>query len=66
MQKVKGKIKWYNKEKGFGFIEITQDVFFSKSNLKDYDPQENDKVEFILYDDQKLITEVKKYLHKKS
>lgn len=43
-----GKIKWYDKKKGFGFIIMgADDIFFHHSAIVgDYDPLENDKVEF--------------------
>ncbi len=44
-----GKIKFYNREKGFGFIIPDgggKDVFFHKSGLNISNPNENDRVTF--------------------
>jgi CspA family cold shock protein len=44
----KGTVKFYNREKGFGFIkddESQQDIFVHKSGLLD-NIKENDNVEF--------------------
>lgn len=45
-----GKIKWYNEDKGFGFIEVENrdDVFVHRSGLENpYDGlQEEDEVSF--------------------
>jgi len=46
---VKGKIKFYNKEKGYGFIinENLEDYFFSIKDWKNIDiPETGDEVEF--------------------
>lgn len=46
----KGKIKWYNETKGFGFIESNDgsDIFLHRTGLKNnYDvPQPGEPVEF--------------------
>jgi CspA family cold shock protein len=46
----KGKVKWYNETKGFGFIEMDNgdDVFVHRSGLKSMygGLNENEKVEF--------------------
>lgn len=46
----KGKVKWYNETKGFGFIEISEgnDVFVHRTSLvSQHDGlQEGDEVEF--------------------
>lgn len=53
MQKLKGKVKWFNNEKGYGFIVVEgyEDIFVHysaiiKEGYKTLD--ENDTVEFIL------------------
>jgi CspA family cold shock protein len=46
---MKGVVKFYNKEKSFGFIKVEKqkDIFFHKSSLSNgYIPQDEDKVEF--------------------
>lgn len=48
---MKGTVKFYKSDKGFGFIKIMQgkDVFFHKTGLtKGYEPKSNDSVEFTL------------------
>lgn len=57
MLKIKqGKVKWYNKEKGYGFIEAEgeKDYFVNKYNIegKDY-LEEGDKVEFETKEEEK-------------
>lgn len=43
-----GTIKWYNKEKGFGFIELKHDIFFTKDSLLDnYIPEANDNIKIV-------------------
>lgn len=46
----KGKVKWYNDTKGFGFIETeeTDDIFMHRSGIVDNYPllQQDDEVEF--------------------
>lgn len=60
---LKGKIKWFREEKGFGFIEVIngQDVFVHASQLLD-DMKEGDVVEFRVKEGKKgpVATEVKK------
>lgn len=45
-----GKVKFYNSEKGYGFIvneETSKDIFFHMSGITDHwEPQEGDKVAF--------------------
>lgn len=47
---LKGKVKWYDDTKGFGFItsENGEDVFMHRTGLKDSNssPQPEDKVNF--------------------
>lgn len=47
---MKGKVKWYNIKKGFGFIEVEEgkDVFFHKSEIPFWSIflNKGDKVEF--------------------
>ncbi len=46
------KIKWYNEEKGFGFIECKVDLFFNRNNLQDnYIPKENEAILLSFKDD---------------
>ena len=44
----KGKVKWFNLEKGFGFIEQEngEDLFVHINEVKDQNLQEGDQVEF--------------------
>lgn len=48
----KGKVKFYNLKKGFGFIVVDEngsDVYFNRASLprdREYDPVEGDSVEF--------------------
>ncbi len=44
----KGKVKWFNAEKGFGFIEQEEggDLFVHINEVKGSDLKEGDKVEF--------------------
>ncbi|UYP43968.1 hypothetical protein NEF87_000253 [Candidatus Lokiarchaeum ossiferum] len=54
MIKKKGKIKWYDSIKGYGFISVNQDkkdVFFHFEEINQYNfgvisPRKGDKVEF--------------------
>lgn len=61
--KEKGRVKWFKKDKGFGFIEISEgkDIFVHESQVRD-DLHEGDRVEFIKKDGKKgpVATEVKK------
>jgi cold shock protein len=43
-----GKVKWFSKEKGYGFIEqeAGADLFVHHSEIQGYDLQEGDEVEF--------------------
>ncbi|MEM6822643.1 MAG: cold-shock protein [Verrucomicrobiota bacterium] len=44
-----GKIKWFNSEKGYGFIEQNdggRDLFVHHSQTEGYDLREDDKVEY--------------------
>lgn len=45
----KGKVKWFNSEKGFGFIEPDdggKDLFVHQSEIESYALNEGDLVEF--------------------
>ncbi len=44
----KGKVKFYNNEKGFGFItpENGNDIFFHVSEIQGTEPKDGDDVEF--------------------
>jgi CspA family cold shock protein len=46
----KGKVKWFNTEKGFGFIEQEdgEDLFVHINEVKGSQLQEGDQVEFIV------------------
>ncbi|MCI5064733.1 cold-shock protein [bacterium] len=48
MSKKKGTVKWFNPEKGFGFIEQEngEDLFVHKNEVQGGYLQEGDKVEF--------------------
>ena len=51
-----GKVKFYNEQKGFGFIidEAGKDVFVHATGLKgSYKPKENDEVNFVESDGKK-------------
>ena len=60
---LRGKIKWFRQEKGFGFIEVIngQDVFVHSSQISG-DMKEGDEVEFRIKEGKKgpIATEVKK------
>ena len=58
MSKVKGKVKWFNQRKGFGFIEREggSDIFvhYSDINTDGFRTlDENQEVEFEIVDDEK-------------
>tara|TARA_Y100001970_G_C13731770_1_gene601820 strand:- start:213 stop:419 length:207 start_codon:yes stop_codon:yes gene_type:complete len=58
MSKVKGKVKWFNQRKGFGFIEREggSDIFvhYSDINTDGFRTlDENQEVEFEVVDDEK-------------
>jgi len=46
----KGKVKWFNPDKGFGFIERTdgEDLFVHINDVKSPSLQEGDSVEFVI------------------
>ena len=56
---VNGVVKWFNPEKGFGFIEITSgnqsgsDIFVHASDIEGKPLREQDVVEFDIDDDEK-------------
>jgi len=58
MKKVQGKVKWFNQEKGYGFIEVEgqKDVFVHYSAIQQEGfktLKEGDKVEFDVVEGQK-------------
>lgn len=59
---MKGKIKFYNKLKGFGFIVPDSggdDRFFHKSGVMDsYEPKQNDVVDYVEIDGKKGVEAV--------
>ena len=61
--RVKGRVKWFRREKGFGFIEVLDgdDIFVHSSQTLE-DLVEGDKVEFTIKPGKKgpIATEVKK------
>ncbi|BBA85300.1 cold-shock protein [endosymbiont of Sipalinus gigas] len=62
--KIKGKVKWFNKNKGFGFIipnEGNKDIFvhFSSINGEGFKTLlEGQEVEFEIYESQKGVSAV--------
>lgn len=44
----KGRVKWFNEKKGYGFIEVKgeKDVFVHRSAIQGELPKEGDEVEF--------------------
>ncbi|WP_163836933.1 cold-shock protein [Spartinivicinus ruber] len=50
-----GTVKFFNSAKGFGFIAPTEgkDLFFHKSEIQGYEPQDGEKVEFEIGQSQK-------------
>jgi len=61
----KGKIKWFNAEKGFGFIEPedgSKDVFVHRNNVEglghDQGLEENEEVEYSVEDGPKGLSAV--------
>ncbi len=50
-----GRIKWYDEQKGFGFIEQEngKDLFVHKSEIQGRSPAENDTVEYEVGEGQK-------------
>ena len=55
--KVRGRVKWYNEEKGYGFLTPSEgggDVFFHISEvLGDYEVLINDEVRYVVRTDRK-------------
>jgi CspA family cold shock protein len=53
----KGKIKWYDETKGFGFVEVedSKDVFIHRTGLADryHQPEEGEMVEFEIKEGEK-------------
>lgn len=43
---LEGTIKWYNPEKGYGFIEVKKDYFVTKEQLEGIIPKEGEKIYF--------------------
>jgi cold shock protein len=62
-QKKVGRVKWFKKEKGFGFIELLdgKDIFFHSSQIAE-PIFPGDEVEFVAKESKKglIATEVKK------
>ena len=59
---MKGKIKWYNARKGFGFIEVEdgKDVFVHKTSIPDGTYlNDGDNVEFETEDSERGPTAIK-------
>jgi cold shock protein len=61
----KGKIKWFNADKGFGFIEPedgSKDIFVHRNNVENLGPdqglEENEAVEFSVEDTPKGLSAV--------
>jgi cold shock protein len=61
----KGKIKWFNAVKGFGFIEPedgSKDIFVHRNNVENLGPdqglEENEEVEFSVEDTPKGLSAV--------
>ena len=44
----KGRVKWFNEKKGYGFIEVQgeKDIFVHRSAIQGEFPKEGDEVEF--------------------
>lgn len=63
MTKTKGRVKWFNPQKGFGFIEIENgnDIFVHGSQVRE-SLQEGDEVQFVIKDSKKgfVATDVEK------
>ncbi|MEX2600612.1 MAG: cold shock domain-containing protein [Balneolaceae bacterium] len=61
----KGKVKWFNAEKGFGFIEPedgSKDIFVHRNNVENLGPdqglEENEEVEFEIEEGPKGLSAV--------
>lgn len=55
-ENVSGRVKWFNKEKGFGFISVagSEDVFIHVNHVRgDYYPEPGDPVTFSIAEDRR-------------
>lgn len=59
MSRIKGRVKWFNKQKGFGFIEVDRgnDVFVHISQVPEV-LKDGDEVEFAIKDSKRGLVAV--------